>query len=322
MINNSNMVISLTCSKNEDDIIESFVRINSRLVDLFVFIDDSTDRTRDILNKLSQEGFSIRLMSHQTGENRYRQSALLTAARRVLMQEFPSAIIVPLDCDEFPEYTKSELFEALNKLPEMHVPAFGWRTYVPVDNGFPASCGLADGFVARDPEGRQYYKVVVPPFFPADTIIDEGSHRLATAEGRFLPMVDTLLKLAHFPVRSAAQIAIKNITAVIKVARTTIKRPGEGGHIYTTFNSLVKSNFSLNSINPTQLGLEYANQQAPNGSSKSSMPPPFEKCNLIYTQTSEVAFNSFLGDQLLKVLLDPIRPDSAEEIRIALGRHP
>ena len=66
-------IASISCIKNEADLIEDFVRINSTFIDTFVFIDDSSDDTSLILKKLAHEGFKILLVEQDNSEAEYQQ---------------------------------------------------------------------------------------------------------------------------------------------------------------------------------------------------------------------------------------------------------
>jgi hypothetical protein len=79
--NQSSQVFSLTCSKNEEDIVEAFIRLNSRIVDTFIFFDSSTDSTREILSKLKNEGFNILVIADSFSSS-YDQGIIMTSLLR------------------------------------------------------------------------------------------------------------------------------------------------------------------------------------------------------------------------------------------------
>ena len=58
-----NEILSISTSKNDGDIVEAFIRSNSKYVDLFVILDDSTDNTVEIICKLQSEGYQIKVVS-------------------------------------------------------------------------------------------------------------------------------------------------------------------------------------------------------------------------------------------------------------------
>jgi hypothetical protein len=58
-------IISLTWARNEEDILESFVRHNSAIVDeMIIVLHRCTDTSKDILERLQGEGLSINIREH------------------------------------------------------------------------------------------------------------------------------------------------------------------------------------------------------------------------------------------------------------------
>src|SRR5262249_50785867 len=93
------MKIACICStKNEGDVIESFVRLNARICDSFFFVDDSTDKTRQILDLLASEHYDINFLpSSRVGYNQPNATRALISA--VLGRMNPDWIFL-LDADE------------------------------------------------------------------------------------------------------------------------------------------------------------------------------------------------------------------------------
>ena len=92
-------IASISMVKNEADIIESFVRHTSRLVDVMYIIDHlSTDNTWVILNKLQAEGMPLILSRYNKAD--YSQSEVTTG---LMWQSIKDGAdwVLPLDADEF-----------------------------------------------------------------------------------------------------------------------------------------------------------------------------------------------------------------------------
>jgi len=319
--NNKIKIISLTCCKNEEDIIESFVRMNKNIIDLFIFVDDSSDRTTHILESLTLEGFPIRVLEMDRDSTEYRQSDILSEVRESLIKEFPDSIFLPLDCDEFPEYSRAELLDTIARAPRGQILLTAWKTYVPLTNNFPFDAQLSNGFALREPEGTQYYKIVIPNSLDSSIIICEGAHDATLENGGQIPHVSTSLKLAHFPVRSSSQIIKKNLAAVIKQGRAKRKKSGEGYHIYPVFNTLVMRDFTLTLGDLQGIALRYANS-AVKCCMNYNLKPPLQDCEIRYTRKNTDSLVEFLVREIVALLLEPIPSDLATQLRsILLMQH-
>ena len=95
--------IGMTMVKNEEDIIEQFVRHNlTYFKKLYVFDHASSDNTVDILQKLAAEGLPVVLVyDHASTYVGYAQAEVMTSMLRMAMHENGAAIYFPVDADEF-----------------------------------------------------------------------------------------------------------------------------------------------------------------------------------------------------------------------------
>lgn len=206
------MIISISWVRNEEDIIEWFVRHNTRFVDRMIVIDNgSDDRTSAILHVLQQEGFHIDI--HHDPTPIHRQDEALTA----LLAECSALCadwILPLDADEFLCMMPGrDLFSLLSDMPRDRVTLLPWRTYVPTVEDDPREPNPARRIrFRRDPEHPLFYKILAPESLASlpGMRIAPGSHALLHKEGSPLQTaVVEHLWLAHIPVRSVAQISRK-----------------------------------------------------------------------------------------------------------------
>ena len=201
---------------NDADVVEAFVRHTLRLLDhLFVIVHCPHDGTREILGALQAEGMPITLVFDD--EPAFLQGERLTWLAREAYQAVRCDFIFPLDADEFilpPE--RSAIEAALGALPP---GALAGR--VPLRTFVPTSEDPSDephplrriGHHARNDDA--VFKVVLTAAFAAsrDWVLDHGNHDVAfIGEPRRTPMPRLpQLALAHYPVRSAAQIMNKTV---------------------------------------------------------------------------------------------------------------
>ena len=201
---------------NDADVVEAFVRHTLRLLDhLFVIVHCAHDGTREILGALQAEGMPITLVLDD--EPAFLQGERLTWLAREAYKAVRCDFIFPLDADEFILPPERNVIEAaLGSLPPGaltgRVPL---RTFVPTsedpsDEPHPLR---RIGHHARNDD--PVFKVVLTAAFAAspDWVIDHGNHGIACIGEPRRTRTPRLpqLALAHYPVRSAAQIMNKTI---------------------------------------------------------------------------------------------------------------
>jgi SAM-dependent methyltransferase len=209
-------VVGLAMVKNEEEMIEPFVRHNLRfLTALCVLHNGSTDRTREILVALQREGLPVVVLDDPTPG--YFQSEKMTRLLRAVSSTLFPDFVVPLDADEFLKCaSKTEFLLALNEIP---VGGFGlvpWRTYVVT----PEEQDAADMDPPRSMQWRrlrenpQYFKALLRldgQYLP-DLRFTQGNHSLERTNGQPVASVSLSgVSLGHFPVRSSSQMEAKAI---------------------------------------------------------------------------------------------------------------
>lgn len=217
----STKVAAITMIKDECDIIELFVRINSRSLDhIFVIDHDSKDGTQEILLRLKAQGFPLTIYKHESSD--FQQAIMLTTLCRQVAATNEYDYIVPLDADEF-IYTPGGISfaQALDEqVPKDGCGLMAWITYVPTGGDYYGSkAPLYEVFRKRSKEPEQFYKVIIPNEPGKSCIIAEGNHFISV-NGQWLqgPVITPLLQ--HVPVRSVEQITAK---ALIGARRLSIK---------------------------------------------------------------------------------------------------
>jgi len=223
--------------KNEQDIIEAFVRHNIRLLDYLIVLDNgSIDDTGNILSKLAQEIGNLVVCQDKTFA--YTQSESMTRLLQECQRRFSADYVVPLDADEFLEADdRASLLGILTQIPEGGFGLVPWRTFVLT----PESVNAAMDDIPRSMRWRRrqelpaYRKAILRPNGrPAtDVIIEQGNHAVRSKSGSAIPGVMLCgLSLLHFPVRSRDQFVAKSVVgwmAYLAKDAHAVQR-GEGIH--------------------------------------------------------------------------------------------
>ncbi len=224
-------IVGISMIRNDADIVEPFVRHALRVLDhLFVVVHCPHDGTGEILSALHAEGLPMTLVFD--GEPAFLQGEQLTWLAREAYAAFRPDYVFPLDADEFivpPE--RAAIEAALALLPVDAVAGrIRLRTFVTTSEDATDEPNPLRRIRFRPRHEPKITKVVLTPAFAADRtlVIDHGNHGLlrigATAGLLPLPSLPQLA-LAHYPVRSAAQL--RNKTIIGYLAHLAAGRPKE-----------------------------------------------------------------------------------------------
>ena len=211
-------VIGTCMVSNEADIIEAFARHNLGLLDALVVLDHaSIDATCSILQSLVREGLPIVLL--QDPDLAFRQGGRQTELAKRYLAELDADFCFALDADEFIRADDREtLHAALARVPPDACALVEMQNYIGMTGGPSAedNPNPAKRFTRRlDREEKPTRKVVLARSFAEEPTsqVSLGNHAaIRAANGQFQPYTHVSLspvKLAHFPVRSAEQIAKK-----------------------------------------------------------------------------------------------------------------
>lgn len=228
-------LIAVTMANNEADIVEPFVRHNLAFLDAMVVLDHcSEDATQQILRNLAAEGLALTVLRDQ--DRAYHQSQRTTWLARRFTRELDADFCFALDADEFLKVpSRAALEEALGALPP------GACGLMPIQNYVGGAAGNGDANPVRRLTRRMREergvsrKVVVPRAFAADegNQISMGNHAaLRVRDGRIEPLPHALLPgvaIAHFPVRSAEQVAKKALVGWLAHRLTNPERFSQQG---------------------------------------------------------------------------------------------
>ena len=256
-------LIGISCVRDEEDIIESFVRHNLVYLDKLYIVDNlSKDNTVDILNSLVNEGLAIEVWKSTSCSNQ--QERAITAALKKATKEYKGVdFAFLLDADEFlGGLDRQSLIDDLGKIGPGEYGLMPWKTYIPVEDdlevltsSIPATLRMTH---RRNHEGHQMFKSVVPAALFGKVRIPPGSHVVKRLDGG--ACMEHLLStpLAHFPIRSANQLIAKIILSNHSRLMKKDRRPKESFHWMEMTESIRKRNFHLSTDEIRAYALTYS----------------------------------------------------------------
>src|SRR5436190_589434 len=216
-------LIAISTVKNEQDIIEAFVRHHAHYFNTLIVIDDgSTDGTFEVLRSLQTAGLPLVLMREPSVG--FEQARYMTRLLRMAVNDFRADWVVPLDADEFIEPEEgASLAQMLHardcELLKITWSNFAWR---PDDDQTELNPVLRMRW--RMPPSPDFLcKVLVPGKLVAGSRaieLEQGSHAVRLNGQRLPAQLLRSISLCHFPIRSAAQYAGKIAVAYLQNAAT------------------------------------------------------------------------------------------------------
>ncbi|MEO0544543.1 MAG: glycosyltransferase family 2 protein [Pseudomonadota bacterium] len=223
--------VALCIIRNEQDIIEPFLRHTANLVDLIFVVDNcSTDSSREIISKCSRELGNI--VATDLPDDGFNQSETMTRALQHVQSIALADFVLFLDADEFVSASsKQELRTVLRRLSPMTIGLMPWATYVPdptlSEADYPDPLDRLT--MRREKESPQFYKAVLRMAggFDPGLKISMGNHFILDGKGLVLPsQVLDDLELIHFPLRSVDQLLAKGVIAWEANKRRTTYKAG------------------------------------------------------------------------------------------------
>jgi glycosyltransferase involved in cell wall biosynthesis len=202
--------------KNEQDLIEPFVRHALRFVDNLIVVDNgSVDDTRPILVKLARE--LAGLVYADRPDFSFKQSQFMTQLMRFSQSAFFADFIFFLDADEFisaPD--RAQLEKILGAIPRGGFGLMPWSTFIlspqsASDEGRDPPRSMT---MRRRKESPLYHKAILRADGQdvSGIMIEDGNHSISRVDGGGLKSCSLdSLPLYHFPVRSLEQLASKSI---------------------------------------------------------------------------------------------------------------
>ena len=208
--------ICISMVKNEQDVIEPFLRNNRPFFDAMIVLDNaSIDQTRQIALECSREMGGIFVVDQPRFA--YDQADFMTAALNYCQAAFFADFVCFLDADEFIGAPDRASFEkSLSTVPIGAVSQHAWHTFLP-DPDAPfdiTSDPLVHMIYRRKQELPQYYKAFIRMGGGANSTVSvrQGNHGFASATTEELQIVPIdEVPILHFPVRSAEQLLNKGV---------------------------------------------------------------------------------------------------------------
>ena len=228
-----NKIAVVTMIKNEEDIVESFVRHVFQFADkLFICDHKSTDRTREILDSLKSEGLNLEITTHNRDE--HDQAEVTTnLSYRAFSEGFD--LVVPLDTDEFPIYANGDskdlrhYFQTIdtNQYYQMYS-----QVYCFTDSNSDKYVFARSMVKTPDPVPNPPKNFIGKVFFGREFIrnhpasVAQGNHALHFFGQSQPPIIDSKIFLAHFATRSPEQKISKFtgtwLNSMLKGSRYTV----------------------------------------------------------------------------------------------------
>ena len=137
-----------------------------------------------------------------------------------------------------------------------------WRTFVPVSlDYFKLYSPLSECFVPRHEEGARYRKVSLPGRLAKTVETTAGNHGIRSLTGASLQEhLAESYYLAHFPVRSAEQLIVKNVIATHNLAARVDAEDGEGNHVLPVLQTIRRKGYRLALQDLVALAYGYASE--------------------------------------------------------------
>jgi len=223
-------IVTLTWARNEEDILEHFLRHTATFAqEMHIMLHMSRDGSLQIASSLQRQGLPIRIGMDEGVA--HRQASALTELVKALPIE-EDDWVVPLDADELLQ-SSVNIRDAIAALPTDTPTAVPWKTYLPTHRDDPAEKNPIKRIThRRSIETPQYHKMIIPGSLirHSNCKILPGNHAVALGDELLHSTPTSALWIAHFPVRTEAQLRRKIIQGWQSVLANPQRIPGEGFH--------------------------------------------------------------------------------------------
>jgi hypothetical protein len=231
-------LVAITVARDEEDVIEAFVRHTAALVDHHLIVDHcSHDRTAEILARLAGEGLSISVF--RCDDPVYNQPPLTNLLMRRAVEEHDADWVVPLDADEFVMPAFEAEGEPSDILREgiLHAPSndgcliYPFRTFHPTETDPKAQLNVVERIGQRFKwEIGEHHKIIVNRKLASTEggQIMPGNHHFNLGDQQVSPQALEDIVISHYPVRSLGQFIRKIATAELGKDSFGKKRKGLG----------------------------------------------------------------------------------------------
>ncbi len=272
-------VIGVAMVKNEADIIELFIKINSRFFHEIHILDHrSSDQTATIVKALQSSGYPVKYVQLENSSGDYKQAETTTAYVQQVARDVDCDYIMPIDADEFPYFKSHQKIEVVLSaaMRDCGYCLIPWVTYCPInDNYFSSNAPLYENFRARNTEPAQYYKVILTRSFARTVELCKGNHNISEAGQYRAKKIRAILQ--HVPARSAAQITSKAIIGSTVAGLDENRKKGEMAHWDEMAEKILSKGMQLSHADVLDIALNYAKPQYAKRSPRISILCPYPR---------------------------------------------
>ena len=240
-----NKIAVISMVRNEQDVIESFVRHSLSFADVILIMNhNSTDKTGEILDQLAREGLPVIVKPFMHVE--HAQAEVMDMLLQEAVDKYQADIILPLDADEFLVNTESEesCREILQSLSVYDIYRLRWRTYIPASDEGERPVFIPWRTVQRNQQDDAGCKVMVGAevYRRQGCRIVQGNHYVYTGSAektqRLQDKEVPQLHLAHFPWRSSEQYASKVLCGWLNNIAKYSRHTGIATHYQKYFHQI------------------------------------------------------------------------------------
>jgi glycosyltransferase involved in cell wall biosynthesis len=250
-------IAAVAIVKNEADIIELFIKINSRWCDHMYVVDGSSDDGTFEILKVLEKSFNLTLLT-ENGLH-YFQGQMMTKLVNEIALSTTYDFIALLDADEFISTPRNQLEQVLESLDSPSaIGLLPWQTFVPRNAAWDdLSSTLYDSFCMRAKEPVPDYKIILPASIAKTCTIKEGNHNIAGN-----PHIQRLIlpiAIQHVPVRSSRQLIQKTILISHRQSiKPKLESPIEGFHVTMMIKKIRELDYWIDEENLKSIAMNYA----------------------------------------------------------------
>lgn len=306
--------VGLCMVRNEQDLIEPFLRHNAGLLDLLVVLDNrSADATRSIAVATARDLGNVIIAD--LPDLAYNQASTMSRMLRFVQSAVFADYVLFLDADEFlPVRDRADLMSRLAGIPPGGCGLLPWKTCLPDPQISETDCPepLNRMTLCRKTEAPQYYKAALrlAGALNPDLSVGQGNHAILDDKGKALPSVILPdLPLLHFPLRSVDQLLAKGVVGWKanqnrgKAERAKGKKRGEA-YQWKRLHDIALAGERVDAARLTQEALDYAQDQQ--GVPLSDGALPFDHGIAAFRHHSDGSFMA--ADQLIASIEAEVGP--------------
>lgn len=295
-------IVGIGTVKNEEDIIESFIRYNMKVLDHLYLIDNgSSDGTVDIIRELIKEGFSVTLTQKPGEFNQIHiMNDLLSHATQGNCGVRPT-FVIPLDADEFivPKNQHTNPRDIISNFSHEQIYMLKWMNYIPESDVATHSFIPYSMSLSRSDDYEEVEKLIIPcDIVHKGFILNNGNHDVYAPYNIKKCKIDEL-RIAHYPIRDKYQFILKNVLGYYNRLATKTYVKGRSRHIENAYYSIKNSTENL-----SELMIDYARNYCMSDVPKHAVQyndSPFQWCEEI-----QLRYNHLRKNQFFQLLLSNI----------------